>query len=82
MIAKGADVTIKLQHVAKAGLKLYADNIEVSDAKAFTVTGDQLTIHSSNKLKLGAALEAQYEYDVVKVIQPTVELEAIFGGAL
>lgn len=82
MIAKGADVTIKLEHVALAGLKLYADGIEVADAKAFTVAGDQLTIHSNSKMKLGASLEAQYAYNLVEVIQPVIELESIFGGGV
>lgn len=82
MIAKGVDVVLTLAHVARAGLKLYADGLEITDSKAFTVAGDKLTIHSNNKLKLGASLEAQYEYDEVKVIQPSIELEAIFGGGL
>jgi hypothetical protein len=80
MIASGEDVVITLDHVAKAGSKLYVAGAEVTGV--FDVVGDQLTIHSTDKIKLGDKLELSYGYDVVEVIEPSIELTSIYGGAV
>lgn len=83
MIAPGADQVITLDFVPKAGLKLYVQDTELinpSGNPIFSVTGNQLTIKSTDKIRLGAKLDASYAHTVSETITPSIELESVYGG--
>lgn len=83
MIAEGVDQVITLDFVANAGLKLYVRDAELvnpTGSPIFEVSGDQLTIHSTNKIRLGDKLEASYSHSVNETVNPSIELESVYGG--
>lgn len=81
MIAFGHEVTFTLDHVAKLGAKVYVNDMELLDKNAFTITGDKFTIKSTSKINLKDGVEVSYSYDAQEIVNPTIELESVYGGS-
>lgn len=81
MIAFGNEVTHTLKHVAKLGAKVYVNDMELLDKNAFSVSGDKFTIKSTSKINLKDGVEISYAYDEKEIVEPTIELESVYGGS-
>lgn len=81
MVANGVDTVFKLDFLPRQGVRLYANDVEIVDPKAFTVTGQDLTLHSTPLVTKGAYLKASYSYASLEAVQPQINLRSTYGGS-
>ena len=81
MVANGVDKVYKLEHLPRQGVRLYANDVEIVDSKAFTVSGQDLTLHNTPLVTKGAYLKASYSYASLETVQPQINLRSTYGGS-
>lgn len=83
MTAFGAAKTFALSYIPKLGLKVYVNDVELLDTTAYLVNAatKEFTINSTSKINLKDGVEVSYAYDLLEVVDPTIELESVYGGS-
>lgn len=81
MVAAGVDKVFALDFLPRQGVRIYANDIEIVDPSAFTVNGQQLTLHSTANISKAAYLKASYSFASLETIEPKINLRSTYGGS-
>lgn len=81
MVATGADKDFALEFLPRQGVRVYANDVEVTDPSAFTVNGQTFTLHSTANISKAAYLKVSYSYASLETIEPKINLRSTYGGS-